>query len=279
MRILGTPRPVLVVALVVLLVLALLVVLLVTAQRRLVYFPDTSDPPPPARHLPGGRDVTLTTGDGLSLGAWYAPPAAGAPDRQRAVLVAPGNGGHRQLRAPLGQSLVEAGFAVLLLDYRGYGGNPGRPTETGLALDVRAAHDYLVQEAGFPPEALIYFGESLGAGVVAELATDRPPAGMVLRSPFLDLAEVGQHHYPLLPVRWLLWDRYPVGEYVAEVDAPVTVVYGTQDTIVPPAQSRAVADRAAGPVSVVAVPGADHNDPALLDGDHVTAAVVALAER
>ena len=90
------------------------------------------------------------------------------------------------------------GFGVLLFDYRGYGGNPGSPTESGLALDVRAAFRFLVEEAGVPPQRLLYYGESLGAAVVTELATEHPPAGLLLRSPFVDLAAVGQVHYPFL---------------------------------------------------------------------------------
>ena len=96
---------------------------------------------------------------------------------------------------------------MLLFDYRGYGGNPGSPSEEGLARDVRAARQFLTDE-GVPGERLLYYGESLGAAVVAELATEHSPAGLVLRSPFTDLASVGQIHYPFLPVRALLKDRF-----------------------------------------------------------------------
>jgi uncharacterized protein len=134
-----------------------------------------------------------------------------------------------------------------------------------------------LREAHVPPERLLYFGESLGAAVVTELATQHPPAGLVLRSPFVDLASVGAVHYPFLPVRALLRDRYPVAEQLAGIRVPTTVVYGSDDSIVPPGQSRAVADAAAQLHRLVEVPGADHNDPALLDGDAVVSAVVELA--
>ena len=117
-----------------------------------------------------------------------------------AVLVAPGNGGNRQGRAGFAEALSRRGLAVLLMDYRGYGGNPGSPNEDGLAADALAAAEAL-EELGYPPERTIYFGESLGAGVVAALQAKRPPAGLVLRSPFTELADVGAHHYPWLPVR------------------------------------------------------------------------------
>jgi fermentation-respiration switch protein FrsA (DUF1100 family) len=254
------------------LLVVLLVVLAVTGllwafQRRLIYLPQGSPGPAPV----GARDVELVTDDGLRLGGWFFP----GDDGSAAVLVANGNGGHRGLRAPLAEALQEAGLSVLLFDYRGYGGNPGSPSEEGLALDVRAARAFLLEE--LPGERLLYVGESLGAAVVTELATEHPPAGLVLRSPFTDLAAVGSEHYPFLPVRLLLRDRYPVQEQVARVHVPTTVVYGTADTIVPPGQSRAVASAAADLHRLVAVPGADHNDLALLDGPELIDAVVELA--
>nr|WP_158884177.1 alpha/beta fold hydrolase [Amycolatopsis anabasis] len=240
-------------------------------QRKLIYLPSGGPLPDAAEILPGGRDVTLVTGDGLRLAAWYSPV-----DGARAtVLVAPGNAGNRSLRAPLAHALNARGLSVLLLDYRGYGGNTGDPTESGLALDVRAAREFLVRDAEVPPQRLLYFGESLGAAVVAELATEHPPAGLVLRSPFVDLASVGRRHYPFLPVRWLLLDTFPAAEHVSRTRAPVTVVYGAADSIVPPEQSRAVAAAAHG--RTVEVPGADHNDPVLLDGPELIDAIIELA--
>lgn len=233
-------------------------------QRKLIYLPEGGPLAGAADLLPGGRDVTLTTSDGLSLSSWYFP-ATGA---KAAVLVAPGNAGNRSYRVPMARALTARGLSVLLLDYRGYGGNPGEPSEDGLALDVRAAQDFLAREAGTP---LIYFGESLGSAVVTELAAERPPSALVLRSPFVDLASVGRRHYPFLPVRWLLRDQFPTRENVARVKAPVTVVYGAADSIVPAEQSRAVA-RAAG-ATAIEVPGADHNDPVLSDGPELIGAI------
>jgi uncharacterized protein len=262
--------------LVVAVVLAMLTGLLWGLQRRLVYFPDAGPVPAAGAVLPGARDVVLQTSDGLRLGAWFLP---GRDAEAPAVLVANGNGGHRGLRAPLAAALAGRGLAVLLFDYRGYGGNPGSPSEEGLARDVRAARAHLLEEAGVPPDRLLYLGESLGAAVVTELATEHPPAGLVLRSPFVDLAAVGAEHYPFLPVRALLRDRYPVAERVATIRVPTTVVLGGADSIVPPAQSRAVATAAAGLHRLVEVPGADHNDRVLLDGDALVDAVVELAGR
>ncbi len=258
-------------------VAALLLTLLWVFQRQLIYFPGSA----PAEHasdvIPGGRDVTLKTSDGLQLGAWFFPVRA--EDHGVAVLVANGNAGNRSLRAPLAVALARAGLSVLLFDYRGFGGNPGTPTEEGLRRDARAAHLFLVEEAGVGPDRLLYYGESLGAAVVTRLATELAPGGLVLRSPFVDLASVGRVHYPFLPVRALLKDDYPVAELLARVAVPTTVVYGTRDSIVPPEQSRAVAAAAAARAGVVEIEGADPNDRVLLDGTQLIDAVVELAHR
>jgi uncharacterized protein len=243
-------------------------------QRRLVYLPTRGPVPPAARVLAGAGDVRLTAADGVTLGAWFVPASAG--ELGFTVLVANGNGGNRADRAELASALRDAGFDVLLFDYRGYGDSAGDPSEAGLALDVRAARSYLVDDLGVPPSRLVYFGESIGGGVVTELAVSHPPAGMVLRSPFTRLADTAAEHYPFLPVRLLLRDRYPVVDHVRRIRVPTVVVYGSADSIVPPAQSRAVAEAAAGPVTVVEIRGADHNDPVLLSGSRVVGAVAGL---
>lgn len=259
-------------------VVVVLVVLVLTLahvfQRKLIYLPSDGPVPPAADVLPGARDVRLTTADGITLGAWFVP--ATGPDPWFTVLVANGNGGDRSHRADLAAPLRAEGLSVLLFDYRGYGGNPGDPSAEGLALDVRAARAHLVDDLRVAADRLVYFGESLGGGVVTELAVEHPPAGLVLRSPFTELADTAAEHYPFLPVRMLLRDRFPVAEHVRRIDVPTTVVYGSADSIVPPAQSRAVADAAAGPVRRVEIRGADHNDPVLAAGSRVVGAVAEL---
>lgn len=249
-------------------------------QRSLIYLPSHGPLPSAADVLPGGRDVILDTSDGLRLTAWYFPALGLDAEAERAptVLFAQGNGGNRGGRAALAESLTGNGLNVLLLEYRGYGGNPGSPTEEGLARDIRAARSYLVDELAVPEDRLLYFGESLGCGVVTELAMEHPPAAMLLRSPFVDLPAVAAVHYPLLPVRAMLKDRFPVADNVRRLTGvPVVVVYGSNDAIVPPGQSVEVAKAARG--ARVEIPGADHNDRVLLDGEQVVEATVGLARR
>ena len=250
------------------------VAMLWALQRHLIYFPDPTPVPSAAVVIEGARDVTLRTADGLTLGAWFVP-ADPRGDTGMAVLLAPGNGGNRVGRAGLAEELRRRGLAVLVLDYRGYGGNPGSPSEEGLAADADAAADALA-ELGYDPCHIIYFGESLGSAVVSALQARRPPAAMVLRSPFTDLADVGRHHYPWLPVRALIRDRFPVVDHLVTSDVPVTVIYGQRDSVVPHGLSARVAEQAPALVEKVVLGQADHNDPVMF-GSRVAAAVQRLA--
>jgi uncharacterized protein len=239
-----------------------LIALMWSQQRRLIYFPSPGPVPSAAVVLPNGRDVVIDTEDGIRLGAWYFPIAGTAP----AVLVCNGNGGDRSMRAALAVALNRMGLSVLLFDYRGYGGNPGNPSEEGLAADARAAQAWLAAQPEVDPQRIAYFGESLGAAVTIGLAVQRPPAALVLRSPFTSLADVGAVHYPWLPVRRLLLDHYPSIERIASVRAPVLVIAGDRDDIVPARLSRRLFDAAGEPKRYVVIRSAGHNDPDLLDG-------------
>jgi len=241
-------------------------------QRRLIYFPSPGPLPSATTILPTGKDVVLDTEDGLRLAAWYFP--APSHDRAPAVVIFNGNAGYRWLRADLAVALNRYGLSVLLFDYRGYGGNPGRPTEEGLAADARAAQAWLAGQPDVDPSRIAYFGESLGAAVAVELAVHRPPAALVLRSPFTSLADVGVLHYPWLPVRQLLIDRYPSIERIVSVKAPVLVIAGDRDNVVPASLSRRLFDAAAEPKQYVVIPGVGHNDQGLLDGREMIGDVV-----
>ncbi|MBN4927563.1 alpha/beta fold hydrolase [Hoyosella rhizosphaerae] len=242
-------------------------------QRKLIYYPDSLPVPRAGSVIPNAQDVQFTTDDGLVLDAWYVPAADSVPPRNATVLIAHGNAGNRADRAPLAAALAHRGYNSLLLEYRGYGGNPGSPSEEGLELDARAAYWYLRNNHGVPPERLIYFGESLGCGVVSALALRYPPGGVVLRSPFTDLPSVGRLHYPYLPVHGLMRDRFRVGDAVRRITPPVVVVYGTADDVVPPAMSAEVADSTRNLHSRVVLPGVGHNDPAMLVGEPMLDAI------
>jgi uncharacterized protein len=248
------------------LAVAVVLALAWTFQRRLVYLP-AGAPPPVEQVLPGASSVTLATSDGLELAAWYleAGPTT--------VVVLPGNAGNRALRAPLARALADEGLSVLLVDYRGYGGNPGRPSEQGLRRDAEAAAAWV--RAHTDTTTLVVYGESLGSGPAVWLASRGRPDALVLRSPLPSLVAVARRHYGPVP-RLLLRDRFEVAELIATVDVPTLVVVGEDDRIVPPELSRRVHEAAAGPSRLVVVGGADHNDASLLDGDVLIGAIVEL---
>jgi uncharacterized protein len=261
-----------IIALVVVAVLLAPLGLLWTFQRRLLYLPGPGTVPPAATVLPGAEEVTFPTPDGLRLGGWFLPAHPVGPAGP-AVLVCNGNGGDRSLRASLAVALHRLGLSVLLFDYRGYGGNPGHPSEAGLAADARGALDYLVGRPEVDPGRVVYFGESLGAAVALRLATERAPAALVLRSPFASLAEVGQIHYPLVPVSLLLRDRFDAAAVAGRLAAPLLVVAGERDRIVPADHSRRLFAAAPEPKRLVVLPGVDHNDPELNAGPRLLAEV------
>ena len=242
-------------------------------QRSMIYFPDRADPGPAAQTLVTGTDVTLRTADSLDLRAWLIGPTQ--DDRDLAVLYLPGNGGNRGGRADVAEALAGQGFTVLLLDYRGFGGNPGRPSEVGLVMDAEAAMDHLT-EHGFGPDRTIVVGESIGTGVAAHLALTEDPAAVLLRSPYTSLGAVARAAYGI-PLGWALRDRFDTLEKMPRVQAPVTVLYGSADTVIPPAQSREIAAAAPHLVAEVGVEGAGHND-ALWFGAFLAEHVAALAD-
>jgi len=267
-------EPVLRLAAAALLAALLLVALLYVLQRRLIYFPG---PAPPASAAP--REVELLqlrTDDGVRLAAWFLP----APNANgRAVLICNGNAGDRSHRLSLAIALAHAGYGVLLFDYRGYGGNPGSPTESGLRADARAAAAALGAHPAVDPRKIAYFGESLGAAVAGGLALERAPAALVLRSPPPSITLVGRHHYPYLPIfEPLLLDRFSLLEQIRSVDAPVLVLAAERDAVVPVSLSRRVFDAAAEPKRWLTLPATGHNDRALFDGPRMIAAVTAFLD-
>jgi uncharacterized protein len=241
-------------------------------QRHLIYLPSGDVPPPASMNLARAESISFTTEDGLSLAGWFVPPAAARAGHT--VIVFNGNAGNRAYRAPFAAALAQHGIATLLFDYRGFGGNRGSPSEEGLSRDARAALDYVASRPDVDRDRIVYFGESLGAGVAIRLASERKPAALILRSPFASLASVARHHYPFLPVRWLLRERYPSDELIRRVACPTLVITGDSDSIVPVEESRRLYDAAPEPKRLVRIDGADHNDFELLAGNEMVGAII-----
>ena len=241
-------------------------------QRRMIYFPYGGVAAASSLGLPRAQDVTFTTEDRLTLRGWFVPAASTPP--RFTMIVFNGNAGHRGMRAPVAAAFAKHGVATLVFDYRGYGDNTGRPSEEGLARDARAALAYLKTRSDVDTTRIVYFGESLGAAVALRLATETPPFALVLRSPFTSLTDIGRHHYPFLPVRWLLRDRYPSLERVTGVSCPTLVIAGDRDSIIPIEQSSRLHAAITAEKRLVVIPGADHNDESMFVGQELIQAVL-----
>jgi hypothetical protein len=225
-------------------------------QRSLLYLPIVEPPPPIMFTANGLEPLAAETEDGLTLRSWFRPPAA--PNGLTVVLFH-GNGGHHGFRVPAVAPLLRDGYGALLASYRGYGGNPGRPTEQGLYRDARAWLDALARR-GVSSERVVLWGESLGSGVATQLASERRVAGVVLTAPFTSAAQRGQEIYWFVPVSLLLLDRFDNLSRVGTLRAPLLIIHGEEDTVVPARHGRELLARAAEPKRGVFLPRAGHND-------------------
>jgi hypothetical protein len=212
---------------------ALLLVAGYAGQRRLIYFPDPTRVDPTAINLPGVREIELAVGDGARVVAWYAPARPG----QRTILYFHGNGAGLADRAERMRIATADGFGMLMMAYRGYAGSTGKPSEAANVADALKAYDWLRGE-GVAPERLVIFGESLGTGVATQVAAQRPAAALVLDSPFSSMADVASHHYPYVPIRLILRDRYDSVGTIGKVRMPLLILHGARDAVVPQALGR-----------------------------------------
>jgi fermentation-respiration switch protein FrsA (DUF1100 family) len=175
------------------------------------------------------------------------------------VLYLHGNAGNIGHRAPRLAALAGFGWGVLMLEYRGYGGNAGEPSETGLFADTRAAYAALL-DRGIEASRIVPWGESLGTGLAVRLASEAAVGAVLLESPYTSIAAIARRQFPFVPVDWLLRHRFEVIGRVERVRAPVLVMAGGRDAIVPPAMSRAVFAAANEPKAFWFAADAGHND-------------------
>jgi uncharacterized protein len=230
-------------------------------QRRILYRPRTTRPALDELVSLGVREVTLTTADGLDLLAWFLPPAA----RRPVILFFHGNCGHLGYRAGRLLRFAREGYGVLLAEYRGYGGNSGVPCEQGLFTDGWAALDFLAR-SGIGSERIVLWGESLGSGVAVYLAATRRIAALVLEAPFTSVTACAKRRYPFLPVALLLRDRFDSMSRIAGVTAPLLVLHGERDRVVPARHGRALVAAATAPKEGWFCPHANHVDLAEFGG-------------
>lgn len=230
--------------------------MLYVKQREMMY------PRNPARaeiagvDLPALEEVTLTAADGERLVAWVVPPRESKP----VLLFFHGNAGNfgRPIRQARFKALTEDGTGLFAVNYRGYGGSTGSPTEDGLHLDARAAYGGAVERFG--AGRLVGYGESLGTGVVLKLAAEVPLAGLVLEAPYLSTAAVAQEIYPFVPIGLLMHDKFRSDTVIGSVRVPLLVIHGERDGVVPFAHGLALYGFANDPKRFIRFPRGGHED-------------------
>jgi fermentation-respiration switch protein FrsA (DUF1100 family) len=219
-------------------------------QRRMMYFPD----PEPVAPESGMEDVTLQADDGIAVKATWWPAT-----RPVTLVLFHGNAGHRGHRFDWMREFHELGWSVLLVDYRGYGGSEGSPTQRGIGADADAAVAWLAKNR--PNDKLVYFGESLGGSVAIDLASRHRPAGLILQSSAYDMTRVGQTHYPWLPLGLILQDTWNAKGKIDALDVPLLCIHGELDRIVPMQHGRAIYDASpSADKQWLPLPKAGHND-------------------
>ncbi|MEV0765735.1 alpha/beta hydrolase [Nocardia sp. NPDC050435] len=201
------------------------------------------------------RDLSLPTADGETVHAWWLP----ARQSIGHVLFAHGNAGNIGDRVPIYALLTEAGFDVLAFDYRGYGRSTGRPSEEGTYLDARAARQALLEQPGVDPDRIVYLGKSLGGGVMLELATAYPPAGLILMSTFTGIRDAARNVYPFLPAPFVP-NAYPSLRRIRELRTPLLLMHGDQDELLPLRHAERLYAAAPEPKRLEIFPGGGHND-------------------
>lgn len=235
--------------------------LLFLFQDKLAYYPQLGREihSTPREHGMDYEALTLMTGDGERLDAWFVP----APRARGVVLFLHGNAGNMSQRMDSVAMFHRLGQGVLIFDYRGYGRSSGKPSEAGLARDADAAWAYLTGARGFAPRRIILFGESLGGAVAAELAARQPPearpGALVLASAFTSVPDLAADLYPWLPARWLARMQYDTAAALARIRIPVLVAHSPDDEIVPFRHGRRLYALATGPRAFLTLAGG-HND-------------------
>ena len=223
-------------------------------QRDLQYFPSRRDPAPEAVDLSGVDRVTLSTPDGETLILWYAKPVGDRP----VILFLHGNAGEIADRADRFAFYQSRGYGVAFLSWRGYGGSTGSPSETGLLADAKAAYDHL-RKLGHPADRIILVGESLGTGPAVITAARNPVAAVVLEAPYSAAVDIARRAYPWLPVGLLMKDQYRSRDDVARISAPLLILHGEADQVIPIGFGKRLFDAAREPKTFLSLGPVGHD--------------------
>ncbi len=227
-------------------------------DRHYIFFPEQTLHATPEVAGLTYEEVRFPAADGVRLHGWLLPGKAERP----LLLFAHGNAGNISHRIDNLAQFQSLGLTVFIFDYRGYGLSEGQITEQGSYKDIHGALVWL-QQRGWKPQQMTYFGRSLGGAVALQLALEKPPGGLVLESAFTSVARMGWHHQPLsyaLLGWWALSSRYDNLDKIDQLNCPLLLLQGDKDRTVPPKMARQLFARAPQPKSLYLIPGADHND-------------------
>lgn len=230
-------------------------------QPRMVYFPYPYLETTPEQVGLEYEDVNFQASDGVLLHGWYLP-AAGA---EFTLIFLHGNGGNISHRLESLKIFNHLGLDVLIFDYRGYGRSQGSPTESGTYSDAAGAWEYLTETRGVDPTRIVIFGRSLGAAVATWLALQHGSRGLMIESAFTSIEDMGSHHYPWLPIRWLTRFHYNSLTRMPDIDVPLLVIHSRDDEIVPFKLGQRLFDAATNPKEFLELRGG-HNDGFLRSG-------------
>lgn len=239
----------------------ILVLLMYLFQSAFIYFPSNQIVMTPAGRDYDYEDVFLYTEDQIRLHGWYVP----APEDRGTLLFFHGNAGNISGRIESISIFHDLGLNVMIFDYRGYGKSDGRPSEIGTYRDAGAVWWYLTEVREESPARIILFGRSLGGGVAAWLASEVHAGALVLESTFTSTVDLAGEWYPLFPVRGLMHIRYPVLDYLPNIDVPVMVAHSREDKVIPYHHGQRIFEQAGEPKRWLEMQGG-HNDGYILTG-------------
>lgn len=230
------------------------------SQRGMMYFPPEVPADDMVRMLEYYHPVTVETADGLALTGYYAEPkAAGKP----VILAFHGNASHPAWMWPYFSEMVSDGYGVLLAEYRGYGGNAGKPAEEGLFRDAEAYYTSPLLKEARKTHPMIIYGRSLGSAAAVDLASKHNGeiAGLVLETPFANTMDVVARTYPFIMFRdWLVLDQYRSDRKIGAVTAPKLFLLAGKDDVVGLKTGQKLFDLAPQPKERKLYPEAGHND-------------------
>lgn len=222
-------------------------------QRNFIYFPDKSKPMRVEFSAEDMQIVKLHTEDGLILESWYKPALNNKPT----ILYLHGNGGHIGYRTRFAKHFTDKGIGILLLGYRGYGGNPGNPSEQGFYADARAALKFFAEQ-NINTNKIILYGESLGCGVAIELALTNNFCALILQSPFTSIHALSRYHYPLIFA--FVKDNFDSFNKIHKIYTPILMTHGKQDRVIPYRIGEKLYNKANQPKKWLEFPYKGHND-------------------